>query len=299
MNSGVPCATCPATHSSSSRRRGAPARRPRTSPAAPPGRHTEPRRTRTPRSARCCAFATSRTLTPIRSAGTSLSRCSTVAPLRTPVTMIMCCRGAAALLDQETQDLAAERNVRRRSAAKSERGQDGAAPDAAAIDRLRVGWRSPSWQKGSGSQTQSRWLIHTDRWAGSSACLYDTGQVIADRIQVHRVHHRAANAVTSCPLITGPVGPPVHRWLRPPPQRIEQSCRPQCGRRHGDRGRGTPSTSVASRTRPAYSPARKPDDQRVGQGPADDPVDLVQPVLQDPDPDADRQSPRPSPEGPR
>jgi len=34
---------------------------------------------------------------------------------------------------------------------------------------------------------QVRRLTHTDRWAGFQRLLYDTGQVIADRIQVHRV----------------------------------------------------------------------------------------------------------------
>jgi hypothetical protein len=66
--------------------------------------------------------------------------------------------------------------------------------------------------------------------------VYDTGQVTADRIQIHGVfqsrrepgHHLAG-------IVPGPVEPPVHSQLHPSPQRVEQRRGGQCGGSHRHR----------------------------------------------------------------
>ena len=67
--------------------------------------------------------------------------------------------------------------------------------------------------------------------------LDDCGQVISDRVKVHRVfqpgRERGHGLVG---VIPGPVEPPVHRPLHPPPHRVEQRRGGQRGGSHRHRG---------------------------------------------------------------
>ena len=119
--------------------------------------------------------------------------------------------------------------------------------------------------------------------------MHHTGQVITDRVQVDRVlqpgRERRHGLVG---VIPGPVEPPVYHLLHPPAQRVEQGrCRQSRGRHLHRRGK---------RRRPGqghHSVGVHPDEQsrhnRIRQGPGDQPVDVIQPVLQDRDTHADRQ----------
>ena len=93
---------------------------------------------------------------------------------------------------------------------------------------------------------------------GFQGLVDDTGQVIADGIQVHSVFQaRRERGHGLVGVIPGPVEPPVHPGLYPPPQRIEQRRRSQRGGGHRHRGVDT-GTWVASSTRPAYTPSSSP-----------------------------------------
>ena len=129
------------------------------------------------------------------------------------------------------------------------------------------------------SQSQSRWLIHSDTWAGSSA-VHDTGQVIADRVQVDCVFQ--------------PGGERGHGRSASYRARLNRRSTARCTRwRSGLNSAAAASveaatatgawirnTWVVSSTSPAYTPDQQAGHDRIGQGPADDPVDLIQPVLQ-------------------
>ena len=114
-------------------------------------------------------------------------------------------------------------------------------------------------------------------------------QVGADRIQVDGVlqpgRERGHSPVSVIPC---PVEPPVHQLLHPPPQRIKQRrARQRAGR---DRHRGMERQDPGGEQHQArIHPGQQAGDDRVGQGPGDDPVDVIQPVLQDPHADARRQ----------
>ena len=94
---------------------------------------------------------------------------------------------------------------------------------------------------------------------GFQGLVHGTGQVIADRVQVHGVlqpgGERGHGLVG---VISGPVEPPVHRPLHPPPQRIEQCRRGQRRRRPPPPACGIDTTRVASSTSPAYDPTSRP-----------------------------------------
>ena len=120
--------------------------------------------------------------------------------------------------------------------------------------------------------------------------LHDTGQVIADRVQVHRVfqpgRERGHGLVR---VVPGPVEPAVHRPLHPVSQRAEQRRGGQRG--HGHRHRGMDRQDPGGQQHQSgVHPDQQAGDDRVGQGPGDDPVDRVQPVLHDGDADGDRQA---------
>jgi hypothetical protein len=109
------------------------------------------------------------------------------------------------------------------------------------------------------------------------------------RVQVDRVlqpgrergHRRVG-------VVAGPVEPAVHRPLHPLPQRAEQRRRRRVEMATAT-GEWNDSTRVASSTSPAYTPDQQPGHDRIGQSAGDDPVDLIQPVLQDPGTDGHRQ----------
>jgi hypothetical protein len=118
-------------------------------------------------------------------------------------------------------------------------------------------------------------------------------QVRVDGAQVDRVlqpgrelrHHLVR-------VVPGSVESAVDGVLHPATHRVEQ------GRGHERRGRHghrvvEPEHLSSQQDQPGVHPDEQPGDDRVGQGPADDPVDVVQPELQDPEPDADRQCERP------
>ena len=119
--------------------------------------------------------------------------------------------------------------------------------------------------------------------------MHDTGQVISDRVQVHRVfqpgRERSHGLVG---VIAGPVEPAVHGPLHPAAQRVEQRRRRQS--RGGHRHRGVDLEHLGGQQHQARVDAdQQAGDDRVGQGPGDDPVDVVQPVLQDRHADGHRQ----------
>ena len=87
-------------------------------------------------------------------------------------------------------------------------------------------------------------------------------------------------------VVTGPVEPAIHHALDAAAQRIEQGGGGQGGGSHrhrrleGQRLRG-------QQHQPGVHSHQQPGHDRVGQGPGDDPVDVIQPVLEDADPDAE------------
>ena len=128
---------------------------------------------------------------------------------------------------------------------------------------------------------------------GLQGLVYDRGQIVPDRVQVHGVlqagRERRHGLVG---VVPGAVEPPVHHLLHPPPQRIEQRRRSQRGGGHRDRGM-EPEHLGGQQHQARVDPDQQAGDDRVGQGPADDAVDVIQPVPQDPDADADRESGQP------
>jgi hypothetical protein len=65
--------------------------------------------------------------------------------------------------------------------------------------------------------------------------LYDTGQVVADGIQVRHVFQAGCERGHGLVgVVAGPVEPAVHHVLHPQPQRVEQGRRSQgrCGHGH-------------------------------------------------------------------
>ena len=105
--------------------------------------------------------------------------------------------------------------------------------------------------------------------------MHDTGQVIADRVQVDRVFQAGRECgYRLVGVIPGPVEPPVHGLLHPPPQRIEQRRRGQRGGGHRHR-RVDPEHLGGQQHQPGVHPDQQAGDDRVRQGPGDDPVDVV------------------------
>ncbi|HYY18897.1 MAG TPA: hypothetical protein VE864_08655, partial [Streptosporangiaceae bacterium] len=110
---------------------------------------------------------------------------------------------------------------------------------------------------------------------------HDTGQVVVDRVQVHGVlepgRERGDGPVG---VVAGPVEPPVHHPLDPAAHRVEQRRRGQRG--DGHRRRGVQAEHQrAEQDRPGVDAGQQRGDDRVRQRAADDPVDVVEPVLQD------------------
>ena len=60
--------------------------------------------------------------------------------------------------------------------------------------------------------------------------LDDAGQVVADGVQVDGILEPGQRGHRGLGAIAGPVEPPVHRSLHPPPDRVEQG---RCGQRGG------------------------------------------------------------------
>ena len=82
-------------------------------------------------------------------------------------------------------------------------------------------------------------------------------------------------------VIARPVEPAVHHLLHPP-QRAEHRRRRQ--RRGGHRHRGGKRQYLyGQQDQTRIQPDQKVGDDRIGVRPADDPVDLIQPLLQDRD----------------
>ena len=114
------------------------------------------------------------------------------------------------------------------------------------------------------------------------------GQVGGDRVQVDCVlqpgrerHHGLVG------VIPDPVEPAVHRGLDSAAQRVEQRGDHQRGGRHCNRAveRQHPS---GQQHQACVQADQQAGDDGVGQGAADDAVDVVQPVLKDRDRDRDR-----------
>ena len=107
------------------------------------------------------------------------------------------------------------------------------------------------------------------------------GQVIADRVQVDCVfkpgRERGHGLVG---VVAGAVEPPVHGLLHPAAHRAEQCRRGQRGGGHRHR-RVDLEHLGGQQHQPGVYPDQQPGHDRVSQCPADDPADLVQPVLQD------------------
>jgi DNA-binding SARP family transcriptional activator/tetratricopeptide (TPR) repeat protein len=116
-----------------------------------------------------------------------------------------------------------------------------------------------------------------------------SGQIGPDGVGIHRVL-QAGRERLHHPLgvVASPVEPPVHAVLHPPPDGIEQRRRHQRGGRDRHR-RAEPQDLGGQQHQPGVQPDQQAGDDRVGQRPGDDPVDLIQPVLQDPLPDRHRQ----------
>jgi hypothetical protein len=89
-------------------------------------------------------------------------------------------------------------------------------------------------------------------------------------------------------VVPGPVEPPVDQVLHPPAQRVEQGRDDQGGGGHRDR-RLERQHAGGQQDQAEEHPGEHGGDQRVGDHPADDPVELVQPVLQHGHAQADRQ----------
>jgi hypothetical protein len=118
-------------------------------------------------------------------------------------------------------------------------------------------------------------------------------QVRVDGAQVHRVlqpgRERGHRLVR---VVPGPVEPPVDGVLDTMPHRVEQ------GGGHERRGRHRhrvvePEHLGSQQDQPGVHADEQSGDDRVAHGAADDPVDVVQPELEDPEADADRQRERP------
>ena len=115
------------------------------------------------------------------------------------------------------------------------------------------------------------------------------GQVGPDGVGVHRVLEPGGERrQRALGVVAGPVEAAVHRALHPAPDRVEE-----CGRRQGGgghrNGRVEPQYLLGQQHQPGIDPDQQAGDDCVGQRAGDDPVDLVQPVLQDGHPDAHRQ----------
>ena len=114
------------------------------------------------------------------------------------------------------------------------------------------------------------------------------GQVGADGIQVDRVlepgGERGDRLVR---VIPGPVEAPVHPVLNSPPHGVEQGGGGQGGGGHRHRA-VDPEHLGGQQDQARVDPDQQAGDDRVGQGPGDDPVDVVQPVAQDGDADGQR-----------
>jgi hypothetical protein len=107
--------------------------------------------------------------------------------------------------------------------------------------------------------------------------------------RVHRVFQAAGERGHGLVgVVARPVEPAVHRVLHPSPQRVEQRRRGQRGGGHRHRA-VEPQHLGGQQYQPGVHPDQHPGHDRVGQRPADDPVDVVQAVLEDPHPDANRQ----------
>jgi hypothetical protein len=118
--------------------------------------------------------------------------------------------------------------------------------------------------------------------------MHDTGQVIPDSVEVDGIfqsgRERGHGLVG---VIPGPVEPPVHGPLYPPPHRIEQRRHGQGrpGDRHRDMG---PEHLGREQHDPGVRPHQQAGDDRVADRPGNEPVDVEQAVLQDGHAKADR-----------
>ena len=71
---------------------------------------------------------------------------------------------------------------------------------------------------------------------GFQGGLHHAGQVVADRVQVHRVLQPGGELGDGLVgVVAGPVEPAVHGVLDPAPHRVEQRGRGQRGDGHRDR----------------------------------------------------------------
>ena len=153
-----------------------------------------------------------------------------------------------------------------------------AAPSRGVID-----WPRRRW-----SQPQSRWLIHTDTWAGSRAwCTTPARSAWTESRSTASFKSGRERGHGLVGVVPGPVEPPVHGPLHPPPHRIEQGRRGQRGGGHRHRG-VEPEHLGGQQHQPGVDPGQQAGDDRVGHGPGDDPVDVVQPVPQHGDADGHR-----------
>jgi len=124
---------------------------------------------------------------------------------------------------------------------------------------------------------------------GFESLLHCGSQVVADRVQVYRAFQAGRERLHHpVPVVPDPVEPAVHRLLHPAPQRAEQGRGGQRGRGHRHR-RAHRQHLLSQQHQARVHPDQQPGHDRVGQRPADNPVDLVQPVPQDRHPHAGRQ----------
>ena len=125
---------------------------------------------------------------------------------------------------------------------------------------------------------------------GRSAPLIGPHDLVLDRVSSTSPRSRSRTRGASFGVDAGPVEPPVHGALDPPPQRLEQRERDQRGR--GD-GEGVLSGDRCEHRLEDDDDADKDrNEDRRDDGPrdrpADDVVDGVQPVAQHRDRDRDR-----------
>ena len=119
------------------------------------------------------------------------------------------------------------------------------------------------------------------RYAGRfQGLLHDPGQFVADLSRSTAFFSRVANAATVCHVIPRAVEPPVHGMLDPDAHRIEQCGGSQCGGSHGNR-RTEREHARGQQHEPGVRPDQQSGHDRVGECAGDDPVDVIQPVLQD------------------
>jgi hypothetical protein len=121
-------------------------------------------------------------------------------------------------------------------------------------------------------------------------------EVIADRVQFDRVAQPGGEGRDGrVGVVAGTVEASVHVALDADPERVEQGGRDE--RRGGNANTARERERVGGeRDQPNEDPDQERGEDRVGERAADQPVDLIQPVFENADADAERQRGQPDAE---